>query len=273
MRRNDLFILWVLAIGLMLAAWMTAVSQAQITAASSVQTKTATASPKEFTAENVTGVPMSAACCQADPDTIKAAWLEATVDSVLDSTRVRLDVAMSYGTISLNRRLTVRTDLELWLPPVSWSGIPDSLFSLVLNDTLRHQAGWKFKLRVRETDSKLLPMTATVLSGARVRSAVDTVTGSAVRADYGRLSLELTATAAHADSCQVRVLGQVRLRNGTWAGEPDGKLIVLADSLVLTPGVTRKLPLNLPDTEWFRPVVTGNSRTGNVTLTLNASLN
>lgn len=247
--------------------------EAQITAPFPLETETAGQSAKEFVVSNEAGAPIDGAYLAGDPDTLKTVWMTGTVDRVIDSTTVQLGVTMRYGDISTNRSMTVSTGAHFWLPPDSWDGIPDSLFRIAPKDTTWAR-GWQFKIQLRELDRKLLPMTATLFSETRVGGEPDTVYGAAVRADFGRLSLDLTATAEEADSCQVRLGYQVRLRGGDWTGPPGGGLYVLADSLVLVPGATLKLPISIPAVEWFRPVVTGNSRTGNVTISsLKARLN
>lgn len=221
--------------------------------------------PKNFSFENVTGVPIKWAMLAADPDTIKEAWFQAVVDSVIDSTTVVLGVAMRYGNTSVNRSVTVRTNYDLWLPDEEWDDIPDSLFQIALNDTLRHVKNWSFKLQVKPLSDIKLPARATLIAGDSIKSDADTVTGLAVRADLGSLSFELTAAAADSDSCQVILAYQVKLRGGEWTGPSgSGSYYVASDSVVLVPGVPKKIPFAPPAAEWLRPALIGMSRTGNV---------
>lgn len=273
--RKPFLNLWVSVVALWLLVVIGLITRgtAQMTAPLDVVTETTNPEPKEFTAENDSGAPIVGAYLAGDPDTLKPLWLTGTVDQVIDSTHVQLGITMRYGGISINRSITVTTSTHFWLPSASWDGIPANLVRIAPNDTTWAK-GWQFKIQVRELSNKLLPRTVTLISAANVSSSADSVTGSATRADFGTLSLELTAAAADSDSCQVRLLGQMRLRNGEWTGPPTGGLYVLADSLVLVPGATLKLPISLPAAEWFRPVVAGNSWTGNVTVTaLKARLN
>ncbi len=192
----------------------------QITSAESIVPAATENTPKLFTHSNVSGTPLSTATLHADPDTLKETWLAATVDRVIDATHVVLGIAMRYGNTSVNRTLTVRTDAELWLPNTSWDGIPDSMFSMVLNSSVAHQKNWQYKIELKKLTDVSLPIAATLISGDSLQRDSDTLEGLAVRADLGQMLWEITATAADADSNQLRLCYKLRLPNGNWTGPP-----------------------------------------------------
>lgn len=109
---------------------------------------------KIFVKTNVVGEPLVSASLDADPDTMPDIVLRAVVKDTTDSTHVDLNVTITYGPLIASKNFTdVRTDAELWLPDTTWnSGIPDSLFSIVMLDTRPLVPGEEFKLEIKGTE-------------------------------------------------------------------------------------------------------------------------
>jgi hypothetical protein len=198
------------------------------------------------------------------------------VDQVVNTNTIDLGITMRYGNISINKTIRVRKDLPngLMLPDSAgkWSGIPDSILKIVLNDTLTMVKNYSFKVETKELSLLKLPIRAmlvsprvskgTTLKLLRIRN--DTLIGAAVRADLGIQSWKITATTTAADSCSMRIGFQARQPGGDWSAAPNGEIYSVCDSLTLTSGTARNLTLLIPNASWIRPVLIGNRRTGNV---------
>ena len=251
-------------------------ARAQMTAPRETTFEISTATAKNLSYANVTGIPIRWIELYGDADTLKALWLTGTVDQVVNSRTIDLGIAIRYGNISINKTIRTRTDLPngLMLPDSAgkWSGIPDSLIKIVFNDTLTMTKNWAFKLETKEFSLLKLPMTAMLITPRVSKGTAlkllhtrnDTVIGTAIRADLGIMAWKIMATATATDSCSMRLGFQVRLRGADWSAAPNGEIYSVCDSLTLTSGTARSLPLLVPDVPWIRPVAIGNRRTGNV---------
>ena len=147
---------------------------------------------KRFQAHNLIGDMISSATVHANADTMPDVSLKVVVSDTTDSLNVSLKMTLIQGAgIVATQNLDIHMNAELWLPDSVWiTGVSDSIFSIVLDNTTRHDPGEEFILEIKpwedqydaEGNLRVRDSTfANALEGGRLKVVSDSLSRALIR--------------------------------------------------------------------------------------------
>jgi len=222
----------------------------------------------ELESENVVGEPLESAAIwrlgREDQDTLGPITMRVIVTDSITWNYVDLAVTIrKNGRVKSQNLDSVRTDAELWLPASDLDNCLDSLFSIVLNDSLGVGDEFTFTLKPDPDD-----LTLTILSNdSTLVAAGDTVYSEAVSGDYGAINLILDAYAPTGTAAVCGIYTQAKLWDGSWAGsadEPTDRGACLRDSLVMPKSWPAWIKYTIPPADSVRWFFIGVTNTSNL---------
>ncbi|MEA1996009.1 MAG: hypothetical protein U9N45_00135 [Gemmatimonadota bacterium] len=223
-----------------------------------------------FEAANIKGSPLSSATIQRlgreDQDTLGAVSMRVVVTDSISWNYANLSVTIrKNGRVKSQNIDSVRTDAELWLPTADLDNCLDSLFSVVLNDSLG--VGDEFTVKLKPDADEL---TLTILSfDSTLVAAGDTVYSEAVSGNYGDINLYLDAYAPTGTAAVCGIYSQAKLVGCSWAGsadEPDDRASALRDSINLPKSWPAWIKYSMPPADSVRLMFIGVANTSGLVL-------